>query len=119
MRLWELDQSLFALDAHRGDLLAERGRLLAALRPGTVLAAPLTPPVPFGPIPVWPSPVPLPRQEWTPQRIQNTLLALGALLLTIAGIVFAAVTYDRLGAGGRAAVLIALTALAGGAVPRL
>jgi hypothetical protein len=68
---------------------------------------------------VWPSPVPQPRQEWTPQRIQNTLLGLGALLLTIAGIVFAAVTYDRLGAGGRAAVLIALTALAAGAVPRL
>ena len=38
LRLWEVDQSLFALDAHRADLLAERGRLLAALRPGTVLA---------------------------------------------------------------------------------
>jgi hypothetical protein len=118
-RLWELDQSLFALDAHRADLLTERSRLLAALRPGAVLAAPLTPPVAVGPIPLWPSPVPQPRQEWTPKRIQNTLLGLGALLLTIAGIVFAAVTYDRLGAGGRAAVLIALTALAGGAVPRL
>jgi hypothetical protein len=58
-------------------------------------------------------------REWTPQRVQNTLLGLGVLLLTVAGIVFAAVTYDRLGAGGRAAVLVALTALAALAVPRL
>jgi hypothetical protein len=113
-RLWQVDQELAALDAHRGRLLAERAELLTALRHGTVL-------VPSAPtsVPLWQSPVPQPRQEWTPQRIQNTLLGLGALLLTVAGIVFAAVTYDRLGAGGRAAVLVALTVLAGSAVPRL
>ena len=69
--------------------------------------------------PTWQTRVPQPRQEWTPKRVQNTLLGLGALLLTIAGIVFAAVTYDRLGAGGRATVLVVLTLLAGAAVPRL
>ncbi|MCU1590755.1 MAG: putative integral rane protein [Frankiales bacterium] len=139
LRLWEVDQALTGLDAHRTTLLAERNNLLAALRPGTLLGpAPVTlPPRPAlaasSPVaagaagaaapPVgadWMPPVPGPvRAEWTPQRVQNTLLALGALLLTVAGIVFAAVTYDRLGAGGRAVVLVALTALAGLAVPRL
>jgi hypothetical protein len=134
-RLWELDQTLAGLDAHRATLLAERSQLLAALRPGTVVtpapgqitASSATPgapgaagaPVSAPPAAIWQSPVQQPRQEWTPQRIQNTLLALGALLLTVAGIVFAAVTYDHLGAGGRATVLVALTALAGTAVPRL
>ncbi|MCU1592675.1 MAG: hypothetical protein JWO12_67, partial [Frankiales bacterium] len=48
--------------------------------------------------------------------MQNTLLGLGALLLALAGLVFAAVTYRHLGAGGRAAVLVGLTVLAA-AVP--
>jgi hypothetical protein len=135
VRLWEVDQSLFALDAQRDALLAERGRLLAALRPGTVLApasgqttagsdpaiaSPAGAPAPTSAAtPIGQSPVPQPRQEWTPKRVQNTLLGLGALLLTVAGIVFAAVTYDRLGAGGRATILVILTLLAGAAVPRL
>src|SRR4051794_29349486 len=33
VRLWEVDQQLFALDDQRTDLLVERGLLLAALRP--------------------------------------------------------------------------------------
>ncbi|MDT7573542.1 MAG: hypothetical protein QOE05_3716 [Actinomycetota bacterium] len=136
VRLWEVDQSLAAVDAQRAALLAERSRLLAALRPdtarsraaaGSVTATSgaatdpyaVTVPPTSAPAPNWPSPVTSPRPEWTPQRVQNTLLSLGALLLTIAGIVFAAVTYDRLGAGGRAAVLVTLTLLAGAAVPRL
>ncbi|MDX6268648.1 MAG: hypothetical protein QOD70_3388, partial [Frankiales bacterium] len=124
-RLWQVDQALAGLEAHRGELLAERTALLAVLRPGPVLApthslaptpaapgpatassrpaagmpAPVWGP-PAGASPNWQSPVPQPRQEWTPQRVQNTLLGLGALLLTVAAIVFTAVTYDRLGAGG-------------------
>jgi hypothetical protein len=135
LRLWEVDQSLVALDTHRAGLLAERERLIAALLPGTVVtpasgqitagsaaaAAGHAAQAATGPAATanWQSPVPPPRQEWTPHRIQNTLLGLGALLLTVAGIVFAAVTYDRLGAGGRATVLVVLTLLAGAAVPRL
>jgi hypothetical protein len=117
LRLWEVDQSLTALEAHRSDVLAERAHLLAALRPGALLAPATSGPPPAPPI--WQSPVPQPRQEWTPQRVQNTLLGLGALLLTIAGIVFAAVTYNRLGAGGRAAILVLLTVVAAATVPRL
>src|SRR3954471_14192258 len=83
VRLWEVDQELSALDAHRGKLLAERMRLVAALRPGTVVSpAPIqptatsspgtatqtwAPPPATVPTPVWQSPVTQPRQEWTPQ----------------------------------------------------
>ncbi|MCW2572928.1 MAG: hypothetical protein JWO88_2986 [Frankiales bacterium] len=116
-RLWQIDQALAGLDAHRAALLAERPPLLAALRPSGVQ----------NPDANWTlsgaantaAPTARPRQEWTPQRVQNTLLGLGALLLTVAAIVFTAVTYDRLGAGGRAAILVALTAIAGAAAPRL
>ena len=127
--------ALAALDARHAELLTERVRLLAALRPGAVLSpAPkqvtassvpagslaAAPGTLAGPISSdWQSPVPATVREWTPQRVQNTLLGLGVLLLTVAGIVFAAVTYDRLGAGGRAAVLVLLTAVAALAVPRL
>ncbi len=51
--------------------------------------------------------------------MQNLLLTLGGLLLAGAALVFAVVTYERLGAGGRAAVLAALTLLAGLVAPRL
>ncbi|HWG94689.1 MAG TPA: hypothetical protein VNU66_10740 [Mycobacteriales bacterium] len=109
VRLWEVDVELARLEAARGPLLAERRALLARLR-GLAPAAAAAP---------VPAPVAVPRQEWTPRRVQNLLLALGGLLLAVAATVFAAVTYDRLGAGGRAAVLLALTALAAAAAPRL
>ena len=123
-RLWQVDQALAGLDVRRGELLSERSTLLSLLRSGASTSASVTgvaagtAPAPAAG-PVWAPAGAQPRQEWTPQRVQNTLLGLGALLLTIAGIVFAAVTYDRLGAGGRAVVLLTLTALAGLAVPRL
>ncbi len=47
--------------------------------------------------------------------MQNTLLTLGALLLAVAALVFGAVTYQHLGATGRALVLLALTAAAAAA----
>ncbi|MDP3711085.1 MAG: hypothetical protein Q8R60_01205 [Mycobacteriales bacterium] len=122
-RLWQVDQALLAVDAERGRLLAERTVLLTTLRtgadPGTTGSlAPAgqtwAPPPPRPIVHVAPRPA-----EWTPQRVQNLLLGLGALLLAVAATVFAAVTYDRLGAGGRAAVLVALTGVALGVVPVL
>ncbi len=103
-RLWEVDVALHRLDAERVPLLAERAALLAALRN----AAPVAPA----------APAPAPAPEWTPQRTSNALLGLGGLLLAVAALVFAAVTYERLGAGGRAAVLLALTAATALAAPR-
>ena len=112
-RLWEVDTALMRLDATRRELLVERAGLLDRLHGAE---APAGPTVGAGP----PAPTTVPaRAEWTTQRVQNTLLGLGALLLAVAGIVFTAVTYDQLGAGGRAAVLVALTLLAGAAVPLL
>lgn len=109
VRLWEVDVELLRLDAARTSLLSERADLLAQLR-GEPGGAPVsTVPAP---------PVATPRPEWTPQRVQNALLGLGGLLLAVAALVFTAVTYDRLGAGGRAAVLATLTAAAALAVPR-
>ncbi len=111
-RLWEVDTELLRLDATRSSLQAERRGLLAALHGNDM-------PVPPTADPEWQraaSP-PAPRPEWTPKRVQNVLLGLGGLLLAVAAVVFTAVTYDRLGAGGRAAVLIALTVAAGAAAP--
>ncbi len=109
VRLWEVDTALLRLEDHRGELLAERSGLLTQLRAGAAV----------GPAAVTPrAPSPGPAAESHPLRVQNTLLSLGGLLLAVAALVFTAVTYDRLGAGGRAAVLLALTALAAVAAPR-
>ncbi len=118
-RLWEVDVELLAVDARRHDLLTERTGLLAALRdPGAWSPAH---PVAGGTAPVAAAPSgsgPVPRQEWSPQRVQNTLLGLGGLLLAVAALVFAAVTYDRLGAGGRSLVLVTLTLAVAAAAPK-
>lgn len=111
-RLWQVDQRLAALDGERDRLLADRARLLELLRGGE--PAPATaPPDP------WASAAPpnarAHRPEASPRSVQNTLLGLGALLLAIAGIVFTAVTYRHLGVGGRALVLMGLTAAAAAA----
>ena len=116
-RLWVVDQRLEALDGERTLLLSERGPLLAALRSGdspTLWQAPASGTV--GPTPtVLPARVPRPRKETTPAQVQNTLLTLGALLLALAGVVFAAVTYRHLGVVGRALVLLTLTGAAAAA----
>jgi hypothetical protein len=117
VRLWEVDTELLRLDAARGELLTERARLLTALRPHGDPGASVAPGIPSAAeVPEDWRPA-RPRAEWTPQRVQNLLLVLGGLLLAVAALVFAAVTYDRLGAGGRAAVLVALTLAVGAAAP--
>lgn len=105
-RLWVVDQELAALWARQQELTAERNQLLAALGAADPFATP--PPPTAAPRPVATAPV----RESSPAQVQNTLLGLGALLLAVAGIVFAAVTYRRLGVTGRALVLLAVTAAA-------
>ena len=124
-RLWDVECELLRLDHARDTLLAERAALLTALRTGGQGAVPASVPshaasdpaggaaAPRGEAP------PLPAREWTPQRVSNLLLALGGLLLAVAALVFAAVTYERLGATGRAVVLVLLTAAVAVAAPRL
>ncbi|MEV0527570.1 hypothetical protein AB0I66_29505 [Streptomyces sp. NPDC050439] len=99
-----LDLELHHLDARRTQLLQRRAWLLGAL--GTVAA----------PAPAPPRPVRAP--EATPPNVQNALLTLGGILLTIAAIAFTLVSWGHLGIGGRGAVLAAVTLTALG-VPAL
>ncbi|MBS2538950.1 hypothetical protein KGQ20_40010 [Catenulispora sp. NF23] len=50
-----------------------------------------------------------PRVEWSRRRVQNLLLSLGVLLLTVAALIFIAVNWGTLGAGGRVGVLAVVT----------
>ncbi len=128
-RLWQVDVRLAALDGERDALLVERAQLLAGLRNPEAAPAYAGPAQPYAVTttlrshPPQSAPAstkqPAPRKEADPRAVQNTLLAIGGLLLAIAAIVFTAVTYERLGAGGRAVVLLTVTAAAGYAGPLL
>lgn len=109
--LWDVDVRLAALSGRREQLMAA---LRAGVTSAPVVAQPYSSGSPApGPTLVWQDPAPTaPRQEWTPQRVQNTLLSLGVLLLAVAALVATAVAYRRVGASGRAVVLLGVTALA-------
>lgn len=95
-RLWQIDTEL-------GRLGAERARVIWQMRQDRAST-----PLPVVATEFSPTPV-------RPQRHlsgQALLVGLGAFLLIVAGIVFAAVTWDRLGAAGQAAVLFVATAIA-------
>ncbi|MGW7069656.1 SCO7613 C-terminal domain-containing membrane protein [Streptomyces sp. NPDC054855] len=99
-----LDLELRHLDARRAQLLQRRAWLLGALRTATA-PAPVPPPTVRAP-------------EASPPNVQNALLTLGGILLTIAAIAFTLVSWGHLGIGGRGAVLAAVTLTALG-VPAL
>ncbi|MER6156667.1 hypothetical protein ABT147_14125 [Streptomyces sp. NPDC001868] len=99
-----LDAELRQLDARRGFLLARRAWLVHALYAAT--PAPTAPPVR--------------RPEATAPSVQNVLLILGGVLLTVAAVAFTLVSWGHLGIAGRALVLGAVTVAALGApVPLL
>ncbi|MFI1941345.1 SCO7613 C-terminal domain-containing membrane protein [Streptomyces purpureus] len=99
-----VDRELAQLDARRSQLLARRAWLLHVLHP----------PVPAAPR-AWG-----PRAEASPPSVQNVLLTLGGVLLTVAAVAFTLVSWGHLGIGGRAAVLAVVTVAALGApVPLL
>ena len=77
----------------------------SSTRASAIPASPGTPPV-------------QPPTHGTPSA-QTILLALGALLLVIAGAVFAAVVWDRLGAAGQVVLMLAATAGIGALAIRL
>ncbi|MEV7137619.1 SCO7613 C-terminal domain-containing membrane protein [Streptomyces tauricus] len=102
-----LDHELWQLDARRAQLLARRTWLLDVLRS----AGPQTAPA-HGPA-TWPPRGPQPpRPEATAPGVQNVLLVLGGVLLTIAAIAFTLVSWGDMGIAGRAAVLGAVTTAA-------
>ncbi|MFJ3896858.1 SCO7613 C-terminal domain-containing membrane protein [Streptomyces sp. NPDC090083] len=91
-----LDAELYRLDARRTQLLHRRAWLLTVLQPGP--PAPMTPPPPA-----------TPRPETTAPGVQNVLLLLGGILLTLAAIAFTLVSWGSMGITGRALVLAAVT----------
>ncbi|WNO75675.1 SCO7613 C-terminal domain-containing membrane protein [Streptomyces sp. AM8-1-1] len=99
-----LDRELARLDARRAQLLARRAWLLTLIRP---VAAP--------PQAAWAHggrPFAAPPAETSPPNVQNLLLTLGGILLTIAAIAFTLVSWGDMGIGGRSAVLGAVTVAA-------
>ncbi|MFJ2564371.1 SCO7613 C-terminal domain-containing membrane protein [Streptomyces sp. NPDC094154] len=93
-----LDAELRQLDARRAQLLFRRAHLIGLLQP----AFPPAPPVAR-------------RPETTASRVQNVLLVLGGVLLTVAAIAFTLVSWGHLGIAGRSLVLATVTAAALGA----
>ncbi|RPF32042.1 hypothetical protein EDD92_1914 [Streptomyces sp. TLI_185] len=101
-----LDAELWQLDARRAQLLHRRAWLVAALQ-----AARPVPPAQQAPQ----APVEASRPEATAPGVQNLLLLLGGILLTVAAMVFTLVSWGHLGITGRALVLGAVTVAALGA----
>jgi hypothetical protein len=97
-----LDAELRQLDARRAFLLTRRAWLVTALY--TAASAPGAPTAP-----------PVRRPETTAPSVQNVLLVLGGVLLTVAAIAFTLVSWGHLGIGGRALVLGGVTVAALGA----
>ncbi|WP_405874851.1 MULTISPECIES: SCO7613 C-terminal domain-containing membrane protein [unclassified Streptomyces] len=98
-----LDAELWQLDARRAQLLHRRAWLVTALQQ----VRPVDP--------EWKAPVGPPRPEATTPSVQNVLLLLGGVLLTVAAMVFTLVSWGHLGIAGRALVLGAVTLAALGA----
>lgn len=90
-----LDLELRQLDARRAQLLHRRAWLVTALQAATAQSAP----APFAP----------PRPETSAPRVQNVLLVLGGVLLTIAAMAFTLVSWGHMGIAGRALVLGGIT----------
>ncbi|WP_329032337.1 hypothetical protein OIE71_05375 [Streptomyces sp. NBC_01725] len=99
-----LDRELAHIDARRAQLLARRSYLLTLLTP----PRPVAPRPPHTPA-AWPA---ARAPETSPPSVQNALLALGGVLLTIAAIAFTVVSWGSMGIGGRSAVLGTVTAAA-------
>ncbi|KQW01798.1 hypothetical protein ASD08_07950 [Streptomyces sp. Root369] len=96
-----LDAELWQLDARRAQLLARRAWLVAALQPKWQ-----------APQPTGPRLAASPRPEASAPSVQNVLLVLGGVLLTIAAMVFTLVSWGHLGITGRTLVLGAVTVAA-------
>jgi hypothetical protein len=104
-RLWEVDQSLAALRNERASLLTELRTSSQRPGPSTVVA-------PAAPV----APAAEPRPRWTTQQ---TLLAVGVLLVLVAASIALAVAWFLIGRYGQMVVMGGLTALAAWSAPLL
>ncbi|GAB3436379.1 hypothetical protein GCM10027517_06410 [Phycicoccus ginsengisoli] len=123
VRLWEVDQAIAGLSAERSALLAA----LRAPEPATATASPAAPPSAAPPSAASPLVAPplvapplvaghpggsghaAPRRSWTTQQ---TLLAVGALLVLVAVSIALAVAWFVIGRWGQVVVMAGLTTLA-------
>ncbi|MFF8397765.1 SCO7613 C-terminal domain-containing membrane protein [Streptomyces sp. NPDC016172] len=96
-----LDAELWQLDARRTQLLTRRAWLVAALHQ--------TQQQPRAQASTQPPPTAPPRPEAAAPSVQNVLLVLGGVLLTLAAAVFTLVSWGNMGIAGRALVLGAVT----------
>ncbi|KOG38866.1 SCO7613 C-terminal domain-containing membrane protein [Streptomyces decoyicus] len=107
--MWQVTGELRALDARRQWLAQRQHELLAALRvrrdapAGTQVSVPLGVPVGEAGASV---------REISAPSARTALLIVGGVLVVVAALVFTVVSWGRLGIGGRAAILLALTACA-------
>jgi hypothetical protein len=112
-----VDDTMHDLISRRQALVDEYERIRYALMgvpPAAAHPAPQTP-APQTPSPQTPFPQPAEsRPEWSGARVRGLLLGLGAALLAISALAFTAVAWSRLGEGGRAVLLIAMTAVVTG-----
>lgn len=109
-------QRLFATLSHADELLAElRAAVMPAAAPATVPATgPAPSPQAWAPPPAPDRAAPTPSRGMSAVSVPRILLTLGAGCLLVAALVFLAVAWSVLGVGGRTAVLVGLTAVAGG-----
>ncbi|MEU9523010.1 hypothetical protein [Streptomyces sp. NPDC048224] len=111
-----LDAELRQLDLRRAALLHRRAWLIHILRAATAQGpGPGSGATPTGGPPGAGAGVVARRPEATAPGVQNVLLLLGGVLLTVAAIAFTLVSWGHLGIAGRALVLGALTVAALGA----
>ena len=113
-------QRLFATLSHADSLLAElRAASVPAAAPAAAPAAGAGSPVAPAPDAWTPPPAPAAAPTPAPSRgmsavsVPRILLTLGAGCLLVAALVFLAVAWSVLGVGGRTAVLVGFTAIAG------
>ncbi len=118
-RLWSVDVELAGLPARRQSLLAERDQLIDVLSRTSTSTQHRTQHQTQDQTQKAEQPQDQAPAEVRTRSAQNTLLAVGALLLAVAATVFGTVTYELLGATGRAVVLALLTLLALLAAPLL
>ncbi len=105
--LWWLDLELHRLAGQRAAVLDRlRGADSRPTRAPGPVASPAAPPA---------APPTAPPTTGGGVRLQHLLLGLGAFCLVVAAVVFAAVTWHRLGAVAQGAILLGFTGLAGGA----
>ncbi|MEV0598760.1 hypothetical protein AB0I82_05560 [Streptomyces sp. NPDC050315] len=107
LALWQVTGELHALDGRRRWLVQRHGELLGALRARR--DAPEGTPVT---VPAGDSVAGSATREVSAPSARTALLIVGGVLVVVAALVFTVVSWGRLGIGGRAAVLLAVTACA-------